>query len=409
MRAIYTLTCILIALKNCLPANAVVDSFMASGESEYFSSQSAKTQLRFFVENKGDKTKTKSDAIASGGKVVHELDTVGKTVVEFGNLTDASHFSSLGYSGEMNGDTPRFLMARRKTSLQARGLQFNGQIVPTGIQMVFQNTMPNSSYYPSTTVHPICIIDSGVAPHPDLQDASVAAADSSTSYISNGCSHGTHVSGTIYADNNDVGVVGIFPGASIMSMKVFDGSSCSWTYSSDIIAAAEACVASGAKIVTMSLGGQVSSSTEEAAFSSLKDQGILVIAAAGNTGANQYLYPAAYSSVVSVAAVDDSYNLASFSTYNDQVDIAAPGVNVLSTVSASDGYYEYLSGTSMATPHVSGIAFLLWNKYPSCTSDQILEALLSTAKDLGASGTDNNFGAGFVQYWSAEKYLSSIC
>jgi hypothetical protein len=71
MRAIYTLTCILIALKNCLPANAVVDSFMASGESEYFSSQSAKTQLRFFVENKGDKTKTKSDAIASGGKVVH--------------------------------------------------------------------------------------------------------------------------------------------------------------------------------------------------------------------------------------------------------------------------------------------------------------------------------------------------
>mmetsp|Transcript_7581 Transcript_7581/g.10998 ORF Transcript_7581/g.10998 Transcript_7581/m.10998 type:complete len:160 (+) Transcript_7581:1096-1575(+) len=153
----------------------------------------------------------------------------------------------------------------------------------------------------------------------------------------------------------------------------------------------------------MSPGGNDSVASESIAFASLRSKGILIIAAAGNNGDTEYNYPASYSSVISVGAVDSKNQKASFSQWNSMVDIAAPGVNILSTVPY--GRYAYMSGTSMATPHVSGATFLLWNKYPRCTADQVQAAILSTALDLGPQGKDNYFGVGLVQYWAAASYL----
>ena len=137
------------------------------------------------------------------------------------------------------------------------------------------------------------------------------------------------------------------------------------------------------------------------------DDGVLLVAAAGNDGSTNYLYPASYPSVISVAAVNSNKGLASFSQRNDQVDLAAPGVSVRSTV-PPDGYRS-LSGTSMATPHVSGVAALVWSHFPDKSAQEIRQALQESAEDLGPSGKDIRFGHGLVNAKRAFNFLSDEC
>lgn len=250
----------------------------------------------------------------------------------------------------------------------------------------------------------VCVIDSGVqASHEDLSSVAISGESGTpTTWSTDGCAHGTHVVGTIAAANNSVGVVGVSPGTvSIYAVKVF-GDNCGWAYSSDLVYAANRCKAAGAKVISMSLGGSGSSGTESSAFQSLYDQGILSIAAAGNSGNTTVSYPAGYASVVSVAAVDINNSLASFSQRNSDVELAAPGVNVLSTV---PGGYSSYNGTSMATPHVSGVAALIWSDNLTKTPAQIRAALQQTALDLGTAGRDNSYGYGLVRAKAALDYL----
>lgn len=277
------------------------------------------------------------------------------------------------------------------------------QTVPYGITMVQgpNFTPPSTS---SAGAVKVCIIDSGLhTGHPDLQGLPVTG-QSGTSWNQDGCGHGTHVAGTIAAVNNDIGVVGVAPGSvSLHIVRVF-GDSCSWTYASGLVAALGECQNAGAKVVSMSLGGRFKSQTESTAFANAEGAGILSIAAAGNAGNKTISYPAGYASVMSVAAVDQNKARASFSQRNADVEIAAPGVGVLSTVPKSP-YYEAWSGTSMATPHVSGVAALVWSVHPALTNVQIREALDATAEDLGAPGRDSSFGHGLVQASAALAYL----
>jgi subtilisin family serine protease len=328
--------------------------------------------------------------------------------------------------------------------------------------------------------------------------------------------------------NNALGVLGVTPGTvKLYFVRVF-GDDGAWAYSSTLIDAANRCASAGANIISMSLGGSRSSTTEKRGFDSLYSQGILSIAAAGNAGTSAYEYPASYSSVVSVAAIDESKTVADFSQFNDQVELAAPGVGVLSTVpyidysaltvdgttylgahveysargsvsgnlvdgglctttgdwagkvvlclrgdisfydkvmnvqngggaaaviynnipgnflgTLGDGYsssiiaislsqedglylvanklgslgtvestltqpasgYEYYDGTSMATPHVSAVAALVWSADPTATNAEIRTALTSTVQDLGATGRDVYYGYGLVQAKDAITYL----
>ncbi|HSM10461.1 MAG TPA: S8 family serine peptidase, partial [Lysobacter sp.] len=180
----------------------------------------------------------------------------------------------------------------------------------------------------------VCVIDSGIkADHEDFAGIAMTGyASAGQSWNNDTCGHGTHVAGTIAAANNTAGVVGVSPGkVSLHIVKVFDGSTCAWSYSSTLVDAANRCEAAGARIISMSLGGSFSSTTENNTFAALNGNGVLSIAAAGNDGNRRHSYPASYDAVMSVAAVDSSNVVASFSQFTSQVEIAAPGVGVLST------------------------------------------------------------------------------
>jgi len=374
----------------------------------------------------------------------------------------------------------------------------------------------------------VCIIDSGLyTAHEDLSSVNVIGGYPS-GWNTDLCGHGTHVAGTIAAANNNTGVVGVSPGAvSLYIFKVF-GDDCSWTYSSDLIDAANHCAAAGADIISMSLGGEFKSRAEQNTFQNLYNQGILSIAAAGNDGNTRKSYPASYDSVISVAATDANNLIADFSQQNSAVELAAPGVDILSTVpwiatdeltvdgvtysanhieyaatgaasgalvdgglctsagswngdvvlcqrgdisfydkvlnvqngggaaaiiynnepgnflgtlgdgassaivamslsqedgqylvanklgltgdvysdlSIPDSGYESWQGTSMATPHVSGAAAVLWSSDLSLTNAEIRDAMDQTALDLGDPGRDNAYGYGLLQAYDALQAL----
>ncbi len=224
------------------------------------------------------------------------------------------------------------------------------QQVPFGVDMV---QAPLVWPRGSATNRKVCIIDSGLyVAHEDIQDDNVSGYPSN--WNTDGCGHGTHVAGTIAALNNDRGVVGINPnGISLYMVKIF-GDDCSASFGSSIVDALNRCKANGANVVSMSLGGQFSSTTERDAFQSAFDDGVLSIAAAGNSGDTSYSYPASYPSVISVAAIDANKQVASFSQKNDQVDVAAPGVGVLSTWPAQENSSISVNGTSYVASGIDG-------------------------------------------------------
>jgi len=195
--------------------------------------------------------------------------------------------------------------------------------------------------------------------------------------------HGTHVSGTIAAErNNNQGVVGVAPGAKIMALQFIGQSGGSLDAG---IAAINYAVSKGAKIINASWGGGGYSQTLYDAIKAARDAGVLFVAAAGNNGQDSDKspnYPAAYNleNIISVVALDSSNNKASFSNWGAiSTDIGAPGVNILSTVPSNT--YNYLQGTSMASPHVAGAAAALWSKTPSASYSDIKSAILNGGND----------------------------
>ena len=428
-------------------------------------------------------------------------------------------------------DAPRFPMS---------------QTTPWGIPTVQADLLSDAA----TGNTLVCIIDSGYSNgHEDLPvlspgDTSPNSGTGDPLASSTLCHHGTHVAGTIAASANSVGVVGVNPNGDVglHIVKVFEDdasspSGCGWGYSSSLVAALDACIAAGSDagaktIVNMSLGGPTKNRTEQRAFSRAYDAGVLSIAAAGNDGNTRHSYPASYDSVISVAAVDSALVVADFSQQTSQVELAAPGVAVRSTVtmgtgteesldvdgsgyeatgmegsaqtsasgalfrcnavdglgspgdcaeasgkiclisrgdisfaekaiecekgggvgvvifnnttalfsgtfgdsmvsipgvgiSGTDGavligklgrpatitntagHYAYYDGTSMATPHVAGVAALVWSYDLNCTNADIRSALASTAFDLGTAGRDNAYGYGLVQ--AEDAVLSLDC
>jgi subtilisin family serine protease len=238
----------------------------------------------------------------------------------------------------------------------------------------------------------VAVVDTGVdATHPDLAGNLVPGRDfvdgDNDPADQNG--HGTHVSGTIAADRgNGLGVAGVADGAAkVMPLRVLDGTGSGAV--SNVILAYSYAFQNGAKVVNLSLGSNSPSRAERDAISAYPS--MLFVAAAGNGGADGVgddndasttTYPCAYllPNVVCVAASDNRDQLASFSNYGaTSVDLAAPGVNIAS--SWLGGGYSWASGTSMATPHVSGAAALMWSAAPSAQSTDIASDLIAGADD----------------------------
>lgn len=463
---------------------------------------------------------------AARGSVKVELDWANAMAIEVPSraLAGLARNPNIAYVEE---DAKRYPLALTTPST---GTPYaTGQLVPYGIQMVQADLVSDAA----AGNRKVCIIDSGYDnAHEDLAGNPVAGLyDSGTgNWFTDENHHGTHVAGTIAAINNaGTGVVGVNPNKKLLLhiVKVFGADG--WAYSSSLASAANQCRTYGANVISMSLGGSVKVRAEETTFAQIYSAGILPIAAAGNDGNKRVSYPAGYASVMSVAALDENKAWATFSQYNSDVEIAAPGVAVLSTVpmgtgsssaltvggtayapgdmegspklsrsgtladfglggtatagsmtgrvcliqrgtydfatkvancqasggvgavvynnvagsfggtlgttvttipsvTASDtegtalraqfgqsatvsvaaSNYAYFDGTSMATPHVSAVAALVWSLHTNCTAAQIRSTLAKSAEDLGTAGRDTKFGHGLVRAKAAHDRISTL-
>lgn len=209
--------------------------------------------------------------------------------------------------------------------------------------------------------------------------------------------HGTHVSGIIAAEqDNNTGITGEAPGTKLMAVRVLGGILGSG-FSSDIAEGIVYATDNGAQVINMSLGGSMMSLTEFLALKHAWDNNVLTVAASGNDGnfGNPISYPASYLYAMSIGATDNLDNIASFSTHNAFVEVSAPGVDILSTVPVST-YEGGWSGTSMATPHVAGLAALLYSAFPDMKNWQARAMLQSAVVDRGAVGWDEFYGYGRI-------------
>ena len=497
---------------------------------------SAAENSRVYIQFKpGQKHTTRALVQQAGGKIHHEFDTLEAMATTLPAAAVVSIRNNPNIA-RVEEDPPRYLL----------GCDLPTEQIPYGLDAVQATAVWDANHdgafdvgAPKGAGIKIGVIDSGVfAGHSDLAGVPMTGYSDSwtgTDWNADAFGHGTHVVGTIAAQVNGSGVAGVSPGVSIHMVKVFDyyedpydslNTGVYWVYSSTLLDAALLCQAAGCKIISMSLGGAAPSTTEQNGFAQLYNAGILLVAAAGNGGDNSTLYPAGYGSVISVAAVDQNNTVASFSQKNSDVELAAPGVNVLSTVpyceqnsvtgsgfaysgnpleyaaratatgilvngglgdvvdatwagkvvlvergsitfhekvmnvqnsgglaciiynnvsgdflgtlqdfslipaiglSLENGQallarvgqmttvdtrslagvssWAYYNGTSMATPHVSAAAALIWSSDPAKSNSQVRQSLRATALDLGVGGRDGAYGFGLVQAKAALDYL----
>ena len=242
----------------------------------------------------------------------------------------------------------------------------------------------------------VAIVDTGIDyNHADLTDNYINTGydfvnTDNDPWDDNG--HGTHCAGIVAAEiNNNNGIAGTAQ-ISLMAVKVLDfrGYGTLWSVSQGIKHAAD----NDANIISLSLGGQVGSSVLSDAVNYAHGEGCLLVAAAGNNYGGPVIYPAKYENVIAVSAIDGFDNLASFSNKGPEIELTAPGVCILSTWPG--GGYKALRGTSMAAPHVSGVAALNLSQNMSLSNNEIRTILQTTAHDIGAAGWDEEFGFGVV-------------
>lgn len=247
----------------------------------------------------------------------------------------------------------------------------------------------------------VAILDTGIDyDHPDLKIAGgvsfagqmVLDGSTRTTAWNDKEGHGTHCAGVVGALNNEIGVVGVAPEANLWAVKVLGDDRSG--YVSDVIQGLEWCVDHDIEIASMSFVGGYSTSLEDACAMAYQ-AGVLLIAAAGNNGEATVGYPAAYDSVIAVSALDSSDRLASFSNTGSQIELAAPGTAIRSTY--CDGDYTTLSGTSMACPHVAGVAALVWASPELGYNDaaSVRMRLCETAENI-SSLESNAIGYGLV-------------
>jgi thermitase len=251
---------------------------------------------------------------------------------------------------------------------------------------------------PSLSGPPIAIVDTGAdSSHEDLRGRIRACAASSSGRVREGIcddrdGHGTHVAGTAAAaTGNGIGIAGVAATSPLLICRALSAGGAG--SGSDVAACIAWAANRGAKVISLSLGGP-DSRTMRAAVTAATSAGAVVVAAAGNDGTSEVSFPAGYAGVVSVAATGPDGRRAAFSNSNRDVEIAAPGVDILSL--APGNRYRTMSGTSMATPHVAGAAALLWAGLPHPTAASVRAALDRSTRDAGPRGRDRDYGFGVL-------------
>lgn len=254
----------------------------------------------------------------------------------------------------------------------------------------------------------IAILDTGIDQNHEDLTGKVADADqqnctTTSSTVDDLYGHGTHVAGiAAAATNNSTGVAGMGYNASLMNVKVLGDNGSG--YYSWIVECLVWTANNGAKVVNMSLGGPAKSLSLEQAVNYVWSKGVVVVAAAGNSGNSSPTYPAYYKNVIAVAATDSNDAKASWSSFGKWVDVAAPGVNIYSTTPNHTNYlnskypmtfslnYGYGSGASMATPHVAGLAALIWSTTLGPDNVSVRRQIEGTADKIAGTGRYWTYG-----------------
>ncbi|KMY56295.1 hypothetical protein AC623_18320 [Bacillus sp. FJAT-27231] len=257
------------------------------------------------------------------------------------------------------------------------------------------------------------ILDSGIdTKHPDLQVAggacmmTILRIDGCKNSYNDDNGHGTHVAGIIAAKNNSIGVVGVAPNAQIYSIKVLDKLGDGTT--STMMAGVEWAIKNKMDIINISITSPYEDDYLHRMIQRAYDSGVLVVAAAGNEGEpltgepSSVQYPAKFPEVIAVSSVDANKGHGSLASIGKEVELTAPGEKIYSTypttIKTSEPVgYRTLSGTSMASPYVVGLAALYKEKYPEMSNKRIRMLLQKNAIDLGASGRDDFYGYGLAQ------------
>lgn len=253
----------------------------------------------------------------------------------------------------------------------------------------------------------IAILDSGVDPeHEDLKDRISygfnAFENNDEFHDENG--HGTHVAGIIAATtNNFTGIAGVSWFNPILPVKVLneEAEGTALEVANGIRWATD----HGAKVINMSLGDSFNSRIIHDAIRYAYKNDVTLIAAAGNDNVNTPMYPAAYEEVIAVSAVDEHRHKAIFSNYGEHIDVAAPGEHIPSTY--LDNSYVMMSGTSMAAPHVAGLAGLIRSIKPELRNDEVADIIRASANDIGPKGVDPYYGHGEIDVVRALQMLET--
>ena len=236
----------------------------------------------------------------------------------------------------------------------------------------------------------VAVLDTGIdTDHEDLAGQVIGEANFTDSLTTDDIyGHGTHIAGIIAARDNDLGIIGIAPGCSLLNVKVADDRG-----RCDVNSLVEGivwAVNNGADIINISIEIKESTPDLVEAIQYAWESGALIVAAAGNRGSQEPVYPACYETAISVGAITEDNKLAPLSNYGDWIDLVAPGYNIYST--SPGDTYKYESGTSFAAAHVSGIAALLFNVVVDTNdnrriNDEIQAVVEAGCKDIGITGT----------------------
>lgn len=342
---------------------------------------------------------------ALSGKI-KDLDLVNASVVLVSSKSEEKALRSLPGVARVEDDALVTTLGKPAGSQPA-------QVLPWGVDRVDADLVwPTGN---SADPVKVAVVDTGISnSHPDLSanlkggvNFVLQKGRTNPSAWNDDNGHGSHVAGIIAAANNSVGVIGVAHSADLYAVKVLDRNGSG--YLSDVISGIEWAMNNGMQVVNMSLGSSSDLQSMHDAVTAARNAGVTLVVAAGNSG-GAVSYPGAYPEVVAVSATDSNNLLASFSSRGPEVDLAAPGVNIYSTYKGTG--YATLSGTSMATPHVTGAAALILNT-PAGTYDingngkwdpaEVQQKLQDRATDLGAAGFDNLYGWGLVNAFTATQ------
>lgn len=338
-----------------------------------------------------EKVSTETIRLLTGGEadVVSEIDAIGVFVLSVPNGEVDAVISDLSQQAGVVYAEPNYFVSSTEVIPNDPG--WGNQYNMTAIRAPAGWALNTGAVWVT-----IAILDTGVdLSHPDLFVRILPGYD----FVNNDNDpqddhgHGTHVATIAAAStNNGEGVAGVNWGANILPVKVLN-SSATGTYA-NVAAGIVWAVDHGAQVINLSLGGPAPAFVLNDAVNYAYQRGVILVASTGNAGVPSVLYPAAYDPVIAVGATDNGNNLAGFSNYGPEVDVVAPGVNIYSAFPG--GWYGYRSGTSMATPHVSGLAALLWG-IPGNGPARIRALIEATTLDLGSPGWDVFFGSGLIQ------------